>query len=241
MSVITTSCVMIWKGIKAQITILSLFFTVCLVAGTLVFTLAPPDNEANIIYIRLIDITWPPPPELIIQSETYVSYDVPMVFELWNPSKTTYTYTTGNSNLLNPQMKIVLADNYSFVTGYIFWIFITTQTIPPGVTVREAAITVSINVYNDTIPPVGDYTVWAGIVGAPESYGHPPFTYKSYKTVIYQTSNDSTIEYSSVPKNWGKTFLRYWEYLPALFWSLSGVELLIVVYILVRNYLKESR
>ncbi|MHA1199064.1 MAG: hypothetical protein ACTSQF_06915 [Candidatus Heimdallarchaeaceae archaeon] len=214
---------------------------ICFIATSvtgLIFTVIETYDKPFDIYVRLTDISWPPSPDLISQKETRVTYGVPMVFEIWNPSKKTYEHTTGNMNLLDPQMKLILEEGYTYVAGYIFWIFITTHEIKPGITVREAYISVQINVYNDTAPPSGNYTVWAGIDGEPEINGDPPFTFKSYKTVIYQEYNSSTIEYAPVPDNWGTI---YPSFLPILLWSFSGVELMAIVYLLIRVYKRKSQ
>ena len=139
---------------KPIIIVLLLCFAGTSVIG-LVFTVFGAHTEHYNLYIRLIDISWPPTSEEIIQSDTYVGYGVPMVFELWNPTKKTYTFTTPNSNLLDPQMKIELDEDYPYLAGYLFWIIITTHEIEPGITVREAAMSIHIDNYNNSIPPSG--------------------------------------------------------------------------------------
>ncbi len=233
--------IMRFKVSSKQIMITLILCLIVTSVTGLVFSLIEPYDEPYNLYIRLTDISWPPSPDHTSQKETYVTYGVPMVFELWNPSNKTYVHSTPHSNLLDPQMKIKLDENYTFDAGYMFWIHLSTHEIRPGVTVKEAIMSVQINVYNESIPPSGNYTVWAGIVGDPELYGIPPFNYTFYKTVIYQDYNDSIIEYAPVPENWGAIFPSYWKHLPTLLWSFSGVELTAIVYLLIRNYKKKTR
>ncbi len=224
------------KNPRTLLFFFTMLFIISSVSGVLVFTLVPPSGKANVIHIRLIDVTWPPPPELIHIGDTYATFDVPMVFQMWNPSTTTFEYTTGNSNLLDPQMTIELDEDHSYTAGYLFWIFITKHKIEPGITTKDAIMSVTIYHYNDSILPLGMYTIWSGIVGNPELYGNPPFTFKSYQSTINQGYGSFEIEHEITPKNWGKINPAF---LPIFLWSCSGVELAAILYVVVKQYKKK--
>ena len=212
-----------------QITIMLLIgFFITSVSGSLVSIF---DNKPYDLYIRITEITWPPPSEYILQSETEVGYDIPLVCEIWNPSETTYVHHTPNRNLVDPQMEIKLKENYPAEAGYIFWIFSTTHEIKPGITERKAIIAINIKNYNDSTPPIGTYTTWVGIVGESELYGEPPFTYKSYKTVIKQNRFGSTINSEATPWNWGQITSFKYRLATILLWTFSGGELIAIVYL----------
>ena len=49
-------------------------------------------------------------------------------------------FGTGNSNLLDPQMKIELEENYPVSSGYGFWISITIHVIKTGLTERPGSM-----------------------------------------------------------------------------------------------------
>jgi len=197
--------------------------------GTIIYKVNKPFD----LYIKLTEITWPP--EYFRQWETilgekYISYGVDFTFEIWNPSKKTLVYSTGNSNLLDPQIEIELEENYYISSGYIFRIELTTHEIKPGITERFGGMGITVRDYNATIPPAGTYTVWAGIVDDDFISGEPPFPVRSYKTIIYHDNNDNKIENENTPKKWGEIIPFYRKLGPSLLWTLAGGELIAIVY-----------
>ncbi len=212
---------------KKIVCLLVIAFLLTLGSGTLIFIFNHPYD----LYIRLTDITWPP--DRFIQGETmvgeiYVSYGVDLTFEIWNPSKKTLVYNTSNSNLLDPQIEIILKEYYPISSGYVFWIHLTTHEIKPGITERFGGMGISVRDYNATIPPAGTYTVWAGIVDSIS--GEPP-SIISYKTVIHHEYNESIIDYEQTPEKWGKINPFYRKLMPIILWTLSGGELVTIVII----------
>ncbi len=194
-------------------------------SGMLTFIFCKPYD----LYIRLTDITWPPPPETILQSDIDVVYGVPMTIEIWNPSINSYVYTTPNRNLVDPQMEITLEENYTIWADYIFWIFITTHKIPPGITERSAIIDIVVQNYNASIPPAGKYVVRSGIAG----YHH--FNVTSYKITISHEITEHEINFDSTPTSWGKINPFYGKSVSIILWILSGGELVAIVYTYLRN------
>ncbi len=206
---------------KQILCILVLGFLLTFGSGTLTFIFCKPYD----LYIRLSEIAWPPPLDEIVQSEDRATFGVPMTFEIWNPSKKPYIYTTPNMNLLDLQMEIELEENYTAGAYYLFWIFVTEHTIKPGITERRAIMMVYIEKYNATIPPSGEYEVWAAIDG------NPPFSFKSYKATILHEINDYEINFESTPVSWGKTNPLYRKIAPIILWTLSGGELVTITII----------
>ncbi|MCG3224196.1 MAG: hypothetical protein H7647_06995 [Candidatus Heimdallarchaeota archaeon] len=212
---------------KKIVCLLVIAFLLTLGSGTLIFIFNHPYD----LYIRLTDITWPPPLDEIVQGENRVTFGVPMTFEIWNPSKKPYTYTTPNMNLLDPQMGIELEENYTAGAYYLFWIFITEHTIKSGISERIAIMMVYIEKYNATIPPSGEYEVWAAIDG------NPPFSFKSYKTTILHEINDHETNFENTPIGWGKTDPLYRKITPTILWTLTGGELvtITIIYVIKRK------
>lgn len=211
---------------KRILAILIIGFVLTLSAGTLLYGIQRPYN----LYIRLKSISWPP--ALVIQGNTsesiYTEFGFALSFEIWNPSKREYVFTTGGSNLLDPQMKIELEENYPVRADYVFWMIITTHVIESGITERPGSIGFVVWNYNDTLPPAGKYTIWAGIIDDAYLYSTPRFSYKSYETVLYDHYNDSEIDYGFTPSSWGKILPSYRKTAPSLLWSLAGGDLLVL-------------
>ena len=86
-----------------------------------------------------------------------------------------------------------------------------------------------VEVYNDLNPPTGTYAVWVGIVDKPELTGEPPFTYKSFSTVIKHNGQRSTINPEATPWNWGKITSFKYRLITVLLWAFSGGELVAVM------------
>jgi hypothetical protein len=210
-----------------QITaILIIGFFLTSVCGSLVSII---DNKPFDIYIRITEKTCPPPSEYTLQSEVDVGYFVPMVCEIWNPSEITYIYHTQNLNLIDPQMEIKLKKDYPIWASYTIWFFPNTHEIKPGVTEKEAGLTISVRNYNDSIPPAGTYTTWVGIVDEPELHGEPPFTFKSYKTVLKKYRFGYTINSEATPWNWDQITSFKYRLVAVLLWAFSGGELVAVI------------
>ena len=221
------------KVFYKQITfILLLGFFITSGSGTLTSVF---DNKPFDLYIRITEITWPPPSEYTLQSETEAGYDIILVCEIWNPSKITYIHHTPNLNLIDPQMEIELKEDYPIWADYTFWIFLTTHEIRPGVTEKKAIIDITVRNYNDSSPPTGTYTVWGGIVGNHELYGDPPFTCKAYKTIIKHNRFRSKISYEAAPWNWGKNTSFKYRLVTIFLWAFSGGELIAVVFFWRKN------
>ena len=130
--------------------VLLLVFSVTLGSGILISVF---DNKPFDLYIRITEITWPPPSEFTLQSDTDVVYSVLMVCEIWNPSDTTFSYYTMNLNLVDPQMEIELKEDYSAYAFYGFWMFPNTHEIKPGITEIQAGLNLRVEIYNDLNPP----------------------------------------------------------------------------------------
>ncbi|NPD88905.1 MAG: hypothetical protein HGN29_09270 [Asgard group archaeon] len=212
---------------KQVVIILLLVFFTTLSSGILTSVF---DNKPFDLYIRIKEITWPPPSEFTLMSDVEVVFWVPMVCEIWNPSDTTYIHHTGNANLVDPQMKIKLKKDYPASAGYIFWIYLTKHEIKPGLTEIQAGLDVTINFYNASTPPIGTYTTWVGIVDEPELYGEPPFTFKSYKTVLKKNRFGYSINPEATPWNWGKITSFKYRLVTVLLWAFSGGELIAIMY-----------
>ncbi len=181
------------------------------------------------IHIRIVDVVWPP--EGYIVGDDYIDYSVYMLCEIWNPSKKTLTHHTPNSNLLDPQMEIELKENFTTISGYLYWIHLTTHKIKPGVSKSTLIMFLGISNYNLTIPPEGNYTVWSGIVWNPEQYGDPPFNFTSYKTIVHHNQSESYLEFEPTPENWGEIDFYDRELALAIFWTLTGGELVTITII----------
>ncbi|MCE7740376.1 MAG: hypothetical protein KAU62_18450 [Candidatus Heimdallarchaeota archaeon] len=211
---------------KRILAILIIGFVLTLSTGTLLYGVQRPYN----LYIRLKSISWPPC--RYTQGNTseyiYTNFGFDLTFEIWNPSNREYVFGTGNSNLLDPQMKIELEENYPVSSGYGFWIFITIHVIKPGLTERPGSMGILVRNYNDTLPPAGKYIIWAGIIDSAHLYSTPRFSYKSYETVLYDHYNDSEIDYGFTPSSWGKILPSYRKTALFLLWSLAGGDLIVL-------------
>lgn len=228
-----------WSSYRRIITGLIICFVVTSATG-LSFILVSYSVEPYPVHVRIAYIDWPISPDNMSQGETYVSFSVHMVVELWNPSKETLVHSTANSNLLDPQATLILEGGYSYIASYGALTVCTTHEIELGTTIIEPTISIQINGYNETIPPLGEYTFWVGIDNEPELYGNPPFSFKSYEIVIQQADNESVIEYEQIPRTWGSTYLPIWNLVSIPVWSLSGIELIAIVYLFVRKYRKNK-
>ncbi|MHA1202178.1 MAG: hypothetical protein ACTSQ4_06635, partial [Candidatus Heimdallarchaeaceae archaeon] len=126
---------------------------------------------------------------------------------------------------------IELEENYTTGAYYLFWIFITEHTIKPGISERRAIIMLYVEKYNATIPPSGEYEVWAAIDG------DSPFSFKSYKTTILHEIADYETNFENTPIGWGKTDPLYRKIAPIILWTLSGGELvtITIIYIIKRE------
>ena len=180
-----------------------------------------------------------PPSEETWQSEEGVDYWVSMTCEIWNPSEITYIVNT--FRLTDPQMEIELKEDYPANAHYMRVFSSMPFEIEPRVTEREIALTVTVKIYNNSIPPTGTYTAWVGINGEPELYGEPPFTYKSYKVILKQNRFGSTIKSEATPWNWGKSTSFKYRLVTVLLWAFSGGELLVMVYLLRKHRMKINK
>lgn len=95
---------------KRILTILIICFLLSLSTGTLLYDVHKPHN----LYIHLKSISWPPDRYTLGNTSEYIytSFGFDLTFEIWNPSNREYVFATGGSNLLDPQMKIELEENY---------------------------------------------------------------------------------------------------------------------------------
>ena len=215
---------------KQVVSLLVIGFLLTLGSGTLTFIF----NQPYDLYIRLTDITWPPPPETILQSDIDVVYGVPMTIEIWNPSNETFYHTTPNMNLVDPQMEITLEEDYPVWADYTFVILFTNHTIEPGITELRGIIDIVVQNYNASIPPVGKYVIWSGIDG------DPPFSFKSYKTTILHEITDYETNFENTPIGWGKTDPLYRKIAPIILWTLSGGELVTITIIYIIKIIKRE-
>jgi hypothetical protein len=211
---------------KRILSIIFALFIISSILGIMVSSLYRPYD----LYVRIIDITWPPPSHLIVQSDDDVLYGVPMEVEVWNPSKKTINYSTPNLNLVDPHMEILLEDDLPWRVAYISWIMLTHHEIKPGITIRNTGIDIIIDDYTSNIPPAGKYTAWVGIDGEPELHGTPPFNFQSYKVVINHNYVSNEIKFKHTPKKWGKIYPMYRKLNLILIWGLTGGELIAFIY-----------
>ena len=203
-------------------------------AGFLVVFIEKPHT----LYIRITDVVWPPPDYTI--GENYTSYYIHMLCEIWNPTKRTLTHHTPNSNLLDPHMEIKLKENYTATSGYAYWIYITTHKIKPGISKLVTIMFIDVTNYNSSVPPEGNYTIWSGIDGNPELYGHPQFNYTSYNTTILHTSSGNSFAFEPTPDNWGEVEWYDRELALIIIWTLAGGEGVVIVVLLVKNVKKKK-
>jgi hypothetical protein len=215
---------------KQILCILALGFLLTLGSGTLTFIFCKPYD----LYIRLTDITWPPPPGTILQSDIDAVYGVPMTIEIWNPSNETLYHTTPNMNLVDPQMEITLEEDYPVWADYTFVILFTNHTIEPGITELRGIIDIVVQNYNASIPPAGKYVVWSGIDG------YHQFDVISYKTTIFHEITDYEISFECTPTSWGKINPFYRKLTPIILWALSGGEIAAIGHIYLRNRKKRK-
>ena len=69
--------------------------------------------------------------------------------------------------------------------------------------------------------------------GQPQ-YSDPTFNVTFYKSTIFHKNNESYIENEPTPENWGEVFPYNQNLAMVTLWSLTGVEIIVIIYIIVR-------
>ena len=157
-----------------------LFF--CLILLTLPVTnINVTASENYELIIRITEVVFPP--KASFQSNTSAMYDFSINYEIVNLKETNITIVTPNTNLLAPKLEANFESDLEYQAGFFSFPAITNHTIKAGKTEGETGITLSVEGYNNTIPPEGKYVFWL------EIDSNQPISYATYKTTIVFDKN----------------------------------------------------